>query len=78
MAAVAAWVGEGVVGAVVLWFYKRFLRLRTGLRRIRWGRSSVVRGWGALAAGGRVGRLKVKVKPMVKSRRLRRALCNGG
>ena len=38
----------------------------------------MVRGWGALAAGGRVGRLKVKVKPMVKSRRLRRALCNGG
>jgi len=38
----------------------------------------VVRGWVALAAGGRVVRLKVKVKTMVKSRRLRRALCNGG
>ena len=38
----------------------------------------MVRGWVALAAGGRVVRLKVKVKTMVKSRRLRRALCNGG
>ena len=32
--------------------------------------------WAALAAGGCVGGLKVKV--MVKGRRLRRALCNGG
>jgi len=30
----------------------------------------------ALAAGGCVGRLRVKT--MVKGRRLRRALCNGG
>ena len=36
----------------------------------------MVRGWVALAAGGCVGGLKVK--PMVKGRRLRRALCNGG
>ena len=38
----------------------------------------MVRGWLALAAGGPVGRLKGKVKTLVKSRRLRRALCNGG
>ena len=53
-----------------------FLRFRTGLRRIRWV-AQFRRGPDvALAAGGCVRRLKVK--PMVKSRRLRRALCNGG
>ena len=30
-----------LVGVVGLWFDRRFLRLRTGLRRIRWWRSSV-------------------------------------
>ena len=64
------------VGADCLWFDRRFLRLRTGLRRIRWV-AQFRRGPDvALAAGGCVRRLKVK--PMVKSRRLRRALCNGG
>gem|GEM_PF-3516877 len=65
-----------VPGAGGLWFDRRFLRLRTGLRRIRWV-AQFRRGPDvALAAGGCVRRLKVK--PMVKSRRLRRALCNGG
>ena len=55
---------------------RRSVRLRIGLRRIRWVAQFGGVPWAALAAGGCVGRLKVK--SMVKSRRLRRALCNGG
>jgi len=91
-------VAVGVLGAVSPWFYRQFLRLRTGLRRIR--RVAQFGGvpWAALAGGGRVltrprmspshrarqvgdWRSRVgalEVKSMVKSRRLRRALCNGG
>jgi len=55
--------------------FKGFLRLRTGLRRIRWVAQFGGVPQVALAADGCVGRLKVKI--MVKSRRLRRASATG-
>ena len=81
-------------GAVCLWSYRQFLRLRTGLRRIRWVAQFGGVPWVALAAGGeRVhDRASVRVTAHASGGRLAAAfegrrrsragppagLCNGG